>query len=96
MLRRKSPQQVCRELQFLGFGRRIKSTCYFEIDADGLIWQSKRDPYEQLVVLWGDPRSAATGYGLVTAIETHHPLAHGLGNDLLEAFLTNWRLYLEP
>lgn len=65
-------------------------------DADGLIWRSKRDPDEHVVVLWGDPGSAATGCGLVTVTEAPHTLACGLGKELLEAFLTNWGLYLEP
>lgn len=65
-------------------------------DADGLTWRSKRDPNEQVVVLWGDPATAATGCGLVKATQATYPLGHGLGKDLLEEFLTDWRLYLEP
>lgn len=65
-------------------------------DADGLTWRSKRDPNEQVVVLWGDPATAATGCGLVSATPGTYPLDHGTSKELLEEFLTDWRLYLEP
>ena len=65
-------------------------------DADGLTWRSKRDPNEQVVALWGDPATAEAGCGLLNATHVTYPLDHGTGKELLEEFLTDWRLYLEP
>ncbi|MDA8073174.1 MAG: RES family NAD+ phosphorylase [Actinomycetota bacterium] len=62
--------------------------------ADGLTWRSKRDPNEQVVVLWGDPATAETGCGLVSATQATYPLGHGLGKDLLEELLTD--TWLDP
>lgn len=37
----------------------------WEPGADGLVWKSRRDPAEEVFVLWGDPSTAGQGCGLL-------------------------------
>jgi hypothetical protein len=69
----------------------------WEPECDGLIWRSKRDPDEVVVVLWGAPATASTGCALLQAWDAFAalPLDVGLGRLQLDRFLTSWRLYLE-
>lgn len=66
-------------------------------DAEGLTWLSKRDPGQRVVMLRGDPAGAVAGCGLVVGTaDPFEPLERGAGRIRLDAFLTRWRLYLEP
>jgi hypothetical protein len=64
---------------------------------DGLGWQSKRDPQQRVVVLWGEPAGAATGCQVLEPDDATHSeaLDGGFGLVRLSAFLAPWRLYLE-
>lgn len=65
-------------------------------DADGLTWQSKRDPNERVFVLWGDPASARAGCGFVgVAPGSEEPLDVSPARMRLDEFLRRWRLYIE-
>jgi RES domain len=69
----------------------------WEPGADGLIWKSRRDPTEEVFVLWGDPSTAGRGCGLLEVDPaTSEPLASGPARVMLELWLVQWRLYLEP
>lgn len=65
-------------------------------DADGLTWQSKRDPTERVFMLWGDPTAPGGDCGLVRAAPGGgEPLEMGPARMRLEEFLLKWRLYVE-
>ena len=67
--------------------------------ADGLVWKSRRDPAEEVLVLWGDPPKAKAGCGLVAlgpGPVTTEPLASGPASLRLKGWLKPWRLYIEP
>ncbi len=69
----------------------------WEPGADGLVWKSRRDPAEEVFVLWGDPSTAGQGCGLleVAPIVSEH-LAWGPAWVMFDQWLVQWRLYLEP
>lgn|GEM_PF-5877940 len=62
---------------------------------DGLVWKSRRDPGEDVFVLWGGPRTAKTGCGLLVP-GTTEPLESGPARLRLDNWLVRWRLYIEP
>ncbi|HXN62592.1 MAG TPA: RES family NAD+ phosphorylase [Acidimicrobiales bacterium] len=65
---------------------------------DGLGWQSKRDPEQRVMVLWGEPAGAPTGCQVLEpddGVAQSEALDGGFGLVRLSAFLTPWRLYLE-
>jgi hypothetical protein len=71
----------------------------WEPSADGMVWKSRRDPGEDVIVLWGDLATAATGCGLVSfdpAVDPSEPLASGPARLRLDDWLVHWRLYVEP
>lgn len=63
----------------------------------GLGWQSKRDPLQRVMVLWGEPAGATTGCQVLEpdGIAGGEALDGGFGLVKLSAFLVPWRLYLE-
>ncbi len=68
-------------------------------ESDGLVWKSRRDPAEEVLVLWGDPRTAKAGCGLVAlgpGPVTTEPLASGPAWLRLKGWLEHWRLYIDP
>jgi hypothetical protein len=65
---------------------------------DGLGWQSKRDPQQRVMVLWGETAGAPTGCQVLEpddVVGHAEALDGGFGLVRLSAFLAPWRLYLE-
>ena len=65
--------------------------------SDGLAWKSRRDPSQDVMMLWGAPAGAAIGCGVVKK-DGEAPLVLGSGPGLLvlQQWLVKWRLYIEP
>ena len=64
--------------------------------ADGLLWHSRRDPRQEVFMLWGEPLQARSGCGLIEREIRSEDLTRGAAALRLKAFLVQWRLYIEP